>query len=204
MARGLRSAAIVPLVPRGSDQVPEALALSESFDPDTKRAVEVPRRGMEWVRSGAVIGGETRGSEGYRRDAKGEVRRHIAVVVPGQKTASIGLANRKPRKRLVGSNPTPPASHQRFFRTVGVVSEQRLGPRWGRMSRGRRCFSLPRIASSSGRDIEHDEVGAPAVGRHPPLKRPRPASVRTLCGAGLTGTEGSTRSWATAWLWLLG
>src|SRR6266508_317144 len=69
MARGLRSAAIVPLVPRGSDQVPEALALSESFDPDTKRAVEVPRRGMEWVRSGAVIGGETRGSEGYRRDA---------------------------------------------------------------------------------------------------------------------------------------
>jgi len=83
---------------------------------------------MEWVRSGAVIGGETRGSEGYRRDAKGEVRRHIAVVVPGQKTASIGLENRKSRKGFPGSNPGPPAMLQRFNKTLGVTPERP----WGR------------------------------------------------------------------------
>jgi hypothetical protein len=47
----------------------------------TRRAVKVPSRGWKWVRIGSVIGGEMRGSEGDRRDARGQVRRHIRLYV---------------------------------------------------------------------------------------------------------------------------
>ena len=100
-----------------------------------------PRR-RKWVRIGSVVGGETTGSEGYRRDAKGQVRGTYSVVTPGQNTASIGLENRGRRNPSVGSNPTPPAIYQ------AVCGRGRV-ERWSRCCRvvavmWRKCGAIVR------------------------------------------------------------
>jgi hypothetical protein len=69
-------------------------APAPSRQPGHSRGSEISLEKANWVRIGSVIGGETRGNEGYRRDAKGQYRGHIAIVAPDQKTASIGLENR--------------------------------------------------------------------------------------------------------------
>jgi hypothetical protein len=81
---------------------------------------------------GCVIGGETRGSERYRRDAKGQFRRHTAVAAPGPRTAPIGLENRWRGDPSVGSNPTPPA------------------PQRSRLLRQRRRWTLGGLPTTTG------------------------------------------------------
>jgi hypothetical protein len=46
------------------------------------------------VRTASVIGGETRGVDRHRRDAKLQVRGYIDLVAPGGETGAIGLENR--------------------------------------------------------------------------------------------------------------
>lgn len=49
---------------------------------------------LKWGRIGAVIGRETRGIRGKRRDAKPQLREPFALIAAGSETASIGLENR--------------------------------------------------------------------------------------------------------------
>lgn len=78
-----------------------------------------------WGHFGATIGGETRGTEGNRSDAKPQVTGPFSLIAPGSGAASSGLENRKSRKGLPGSNPGPPAIYLRF--------RTKTGPWWGRI-----------------------------------------------------------------------
>ena len=111
----------------------------------------------KWVRIESVIGGETRGMDGYRRDAKLEVRRRINRVGPGGEARPIGLENRLRGDPYVGSNPTPPAIYLRLRRRWRLW--------WGRIGATLGGFGwLRRPSAGSGTAAprrEHEAAGLP-------------------------------------------
>ncbi len=106
---------------------------SGSLPSSMRRAVKVPSGGWKRVRIGSVIGGETRGSEGDQRDAKGQVRPHIDPSPQVEKPPQSVLKNVGGRPRPWVRIPPLPPSTQQFDgpEEVGCWCPGRGGAVWG-------------------------------------------------------------------------
>jgi hypothetical protein len=128
-----------------------------------------------WVRIGSVIGGETRGIDGVRRDAKPQVGGRIDLIAPGSKSGPIGLENRCRSLALCGFlSPWRARSLDRGGFVDREPADRRPGQHQSRQPLGPRGLPLPMSTLCP--------ASAPATDRETRGSHPMPGVEEGLVG----------------------